>query len=353
MQALLCGRALSLAGSLFQPAELIVIPVTEDEDHLLDILSHVAQILAAVLPFLHHLVAILCKGPSVALELSILLKELHLDAERQLRVDLVVAASAVGTSKAMEVQVLGVELAAARQVTIVVDAVLWSITLVGLGDECVLVSLHKVKLRADVSTSVFVLVGVAVVEWVSPVGISWHHYTGELCYTAAVDIAQVDIVLKDASKKVGAVELSVIKSGRLRKVKSLGELIPNCWLISSFEVNLISRDNHVISRSPFRILNVESLLDTVLHDFQSRIATRWIIMLRSDMRSGDLEIGELLKSRALAGTLALMYLHPVQVVVGLFPVAKHKGHLSDLIGHSVKILRAALSVHLDLLPALR
>lgn len=71
------------------------------------------------------------------------------------------------------------------------------------------------------------------------------------------------------------------------------------------------------------------------------------------MRSGDLEIGELLKSGALAGTLALMHLHPVQVVVSLFPVAEHEGHLSDLIGHSVKILRAALSVHLDLLPALR
>lgn len=88
-------------------------PVAENEHHLLDVLSHVAQILAAVLPLLHHLLAILRKCLSVASELSILLKELHLDAERQLRVDLVVAASTIGTSKAMEVQVLGVELAAA------------------------------------------------------------------------------------------------------------------------------------------------------------------------------------------------------------------------------------------------
>lgn len=122
---------------------------------------------------------------------------------------------------------------------------------------------------------------------------------------------------------------------------------------SSLKVDLITRNNHVISWCPFRILNEESLLHTVLHDFQSRIATSWISVNRSDMRSGDLEIGELLKSGALAGTLALMHLHPVQVVVSLFPVAEHEGHLSDLIGHSVKILRAALSVHLDLLPALR
>lgn len=203
-------------------------PVAEDEHHLLDVLSHVAQILAAVLPLLHNLLAILCKCLSIALELSILLEEFHLDTERQLRVDLVVAASAVGTSKAMEVQVLGVEFAAAGQVTLVVDAVLRSITLVGFGDDCVLVSLHKVELWADMSTSVSILVGVAVVEWVSPVGISWHHYTSKLCYTATADIAQVNIVLEDASEEVGAVELCVIKSGRLRKVKSLCELIPDC-----------------------------------------------------------------------------------------------------------------------------
>ena len=48
-----------------------------------------------------------------------------------------------------------------------------------------------------------------------------------------------------------------------------------------------------------------------------------------------------------------MNLHPVQVVVSLFPVAEHEGHLSNLICHSVEILRAALCIHLNFLPALR
>lgn len=81
MQAMLSDGAFGLARAFFHPAKLVMLPVAEDKYHILDVLGHAVEVLAAVFPLTHKHVAILSESPSVTMELAILLKELHLYAE--------------------------------------------------------------------------------------------------------------------------------------------------------------------------------------------------------------------------------------------------------------------------------
>jgi len=86
------------------------------------------------------------------------------------------------------------------------------------------VCLHEVELWAQVAPRLVHLVGVAVVECISPVVHDWHANGREGGHTAAADIAQVHIVLDGASEEIGSVVLGSVESWRLGQVEPLGVL---------------------------------------------------------------------------------------------------------------------------------
>jgi len=94
--------------------------------------------------------------------------------EGELSVNLVLRAITIRALAVVQAHVHGVERALAALVASGVDAVLRCIALVRSRVERVPVSLHEVKLRAQVAPWLPHLVGVAVMECISPVVHDWH-----------------------------------------------------------------------------------------------------------------------------------------------------------------------------------
>ena len=173
------------------------------------------------------------------------------------------------------------------------------------------VGLHEVKLRAQMASRLIHLVGVAVVEGISPVVHDGHANGRDGGHTAAADIAQVHVVLDGASKEVGSVVLGCVEGCRLRQVQPLGVLELGAVAGRRGEVYPVSSDSDVIRGGPLRVLNVEGLFGSILCDRQGRVSACGVCVVGSDVGGSHLEVGELLGCLALAASLALTFLHEI------------------------------------------
>jgi len=173
------------------------------------------------------------------------------------------------------------------------------------------VSLHEVKLWAQMASRLVHLVGVAVVEGISPVVHDGHANRRDGGHTAATDIAQVHVVLDGASKEVRPVVLGCVESWRLRQVQPLGVLELGTIAGRRGEVYLVPGDSDVISGGPLRVLNVEGLLGSIFCDRQGRVSAIRVCVVWSNVGGSHLEVGELLRCLALAASLALSLLHEI------------------------------------------
>jgi len=218
----------ALAAVMPQPGG-VAAPVGDDEAHAVgDVVSHVVQVRAVSG---HGLgLAILSEGGGEARELVVVGVELDLGVEGLQGVDGVAISGAVGRIFESRRSVL---LALAALVAGVVEALVGGVVaLVGSGGPGPLVGLHDVKLRAPVAVDL-VSVAVAPFVCVHPKGaifvLAWHGDQVESSDTAALVLAQVDVVLDVATEEVGAeiVRFAEVQASRLGNVSSAvgGDLV--------------------------------------------------------------------------------------------------------------------------------
>jgi len=178
--------------------------VAEYKGHLRDIVRHSVHILA-VLSVHTDFFPSLGKSEDVAIQLPVEIPEIDLHVERLLCVDQVIRSWSVGSSLSQMI-VLGINRALAAVIASRVASIgVRILASVSSRVPSMLVSLHEVEFWAQWSI-LMVTISVTVAEWVTGIVDSGHENRVEVRNAAAAHIAQVHIILDDATKKVWLVE---------------------------------------------------------------------------------------------------------------------------------------------------
>lgn len=144
--------------------------------------------------------------------------------------------------------------ALAASVTVGVDSIGGSVAFVSGCMESMPICFLNVKLRAPVATN---SIGIAVLEGVLGVVDGGHEDGVKGGDTAAADCTQVNIVLESASEQIWCVVSRSILQLGLGQVHSVIEVVIQRALVG-------------ISICPGWVLNIESLLNAILHDSNCR-----------------------------------------------------------------------------------